>query len=214
MEAPDADTRARLLAETRADLLKRQLSNSENFDKAILSLSSAFLGFSLVFIKDMLPLRVAWLGLLYGSWVALGAAVLSTIFSFYFSQHAIDAQLRKAENYYLRDDQSAFAKGWTAKATDFANYVSGAFFVFGISLTIAFVMANFDRRTEMTNDRKTQQVSANDAACIPRMQEIPLSKGAPIPNLQPLPQSQPAAQTSNNAPAHPPATSPSGGSKR
>ncbi len=34
----------KVYAITREDLLKRSLSNSENMDKAILSLSSAFLG--------------------------------------------------------------------------------------------------------------------------------------------------------------------------
>jgi hypothetical protein len=186
----DADTKARLLADTRADLLKRQLSNSENYDKAILSLSTAFLGFSLAFLKDMLPLRAEWIGLLYGSWVTFGAAVLSTIISFYMSQRGIDAQLRKAEDYYLRDDQTALAKHWTAKATDWVNNASGAFFIIGISLTIAFVIVNFHRRVEMTSDKKPARVSVGDGASIPRMQEVPLKKGAPIPNLQPMPQSQ------------------------
>ena len=199
----DADIKARLLADTRADLLKRQLSNSENYDKAILSLSTAFLGFSLAFLKDMLPLRTEWIGLLYGSWVAFGVAVLSTIISFYMSQRGIDAQLRKAEDYYLRDDQVALAKHWTAKATDCVNSASGAFFIIGISLTIAFVIVNLDRRTEMANDKKTVQVSVGDGASIPRMQEVPLRKGAPIPNLQPMPQSQ--APQSQPAPQSNPA---------
>jgi hypothetical protein len=50
-----ATEKRRLLAETRADLLKRQLSNAENYDKAVLSLSTAFLGFSLAFLKDLAP---------------------------------------------------------------------------------------------------------------------------------------------------------------
>ena len=62
----------KLLAETRADLLKRQLSNSENYDKAVISLSTAFLGLSLAFLKDLVPIqRAEWLWLLYGSWLAL-----------------------------------------------------------------------------------------------------------------------------------------------
>ena len=55
----------KLLAETRADLLKRQLSNSENYDKAVISLSTAFLGFSLAFLKDLVPIhRAEWFWLL------------------------------------------------------------------------------------------------------------------------------------------------------
>jgi hypothetical protein len=42
-----------MYSEVRQDLLKRQFSNAENFDKAILSLSTAGLGFSLAFLKDL-----------------------------------------------------------------------------------------------------------------------------------------------------------------
>ena len=52
------------------DLSKRDLSNVENLDKAILSLSSAGLGLSLVFIKNVVELSKAnhvWV--LYGSWL-------------------------------------------------------------------------------------------------------------------------------------------------
>ena len=75
-----ATEKRRLLAETRADLLKRQLSNAENYDKAVLSLSTAFLGFSLAFLKDLAPIHLAeWRCFLYGSWMALGGSVLCTI---------------------------------------------------------------------------------------------------------------------------------------
>jgi hypothetical protein len=75
-----ATEKRRLLAETRADLLKRQLSNAENYDKAVLSLSIAFLGFSLAFLKDLAPIHLAeWRCFLYGSWMALGESVLCTI---------------------------------------------------------------------------------------------------------------------------------------
>lgn len=72
----EMDERQRIHSETRQDLLKRQLSNAENFDKAILSLSTAGLGFSLAFIKDILPLsNAAHLILLHVSWFLFGAAI-------------------------------------------------------------------------------------------------------------------------------------------
>lgn len=45
----------RLLSEARADLLKRQLSNAENYDRAILNVSTAFLGFSFLAAAQALP---------------------------------------------------------------------------------------------------------------------------------------------------------------
>ena len=203
-------TKQRLLAETRADLLKRQLSNAENYDKAILSLSTAFLGLSFAFMKDLIPPHQAeWLCLLYGSWCLLTGAVLTTIISFLVSQQAIDLQLKKAEAYYLRDDQAALTKSQIARATDWLNAASGVLFVLGVSLTTTFVVANFERRSKMSTDKEGGQVQLRQAAPIPMMQEAPLKKGAPIPNFQqvpqsPQPQSKPPAQTT---PASPPDSS-------
>lgn len=202
----------RLLAETRADLLKRQLSNAENYDKAILSLSTAFLGLSFVFMKDLVPAHQAkWLCLLYGSWGLLTGAVLTTIVSFWVSQQAIDEQLKKAEDYYVRGDQSALTKSRIARATDWLNATSGVLFVLGVSLTTTFVVANFERGTKMSTDKKGERVQVREAAPIPMMQEAPLKKGAPIPDLQQVPQGQ-APQSQPPAQSTPPAP-PSGGAQ-
>jgi hypothetical protein len=154
-----ATEKRRLLAETRADLLKRQLSNAENYDKAVLSLSTAFLGFSLAFLKDLVPIHLAELRcFLYGSWMALAGSVLCTIVSFWVSQRATDVQLKKAEDYYLCDDQSALRKSRIAKATDWVNAAAGVLFVLGLSLTTAFVSLNFERSLKMSDEKKGQQL--------------------------------------------------------
>lgn len=198
-----------LLAETRADLLSRQLSNAENYDKAVLTLSTAFLGISFAFLKDFVPIdRAVWLCLLYGSWVVLTGSVMSTIISFWLSQRAIDVQLRKAEDYYLRDDQCALNKSRVATATDWVNAVSGVLFVLGVSLTTVFVIVNLERSLKMSDDKKVENVPLREAASIPKMQEVPLKRGAPIPNFQPAPQSRPqqsqppAQSTPSAAPAN------------
>ena len=58
-QSNEHELRLKLYGETRADLLKRQLSNSENADRAILSVSTAALGFSLAFLKDIVSLQDA-----------------------------------------------------------------------------------------------------------------------------------------------------------
>jgi hypothetical protein len=67
----DKIERKRIYEALREHILKSQLSNSENFDKAILSLSSAFLGASLTFTNSIIPLKGAWyLWQLYLSWAS------------------------------------------------------------------------------------------------------------------------------------------------
>lgn len=221
MKQPNQDLTSdnlRLLAETRADLFKRQLSNAEGYDKAILSLSTVFLGFSFAFLKDVVPAHLATgLYLLYVSWVMLTAAVVTTVISFWVSQHAINVQLQKAEDYYLRNDKSAFERSRFAKITDCINLLAGVLFILGVLLTTAFVITNFERGSNMSSDNKDGRTEVRQAAPIPRMQETLSERGAPIPNLQPVPQSQqPQGQSpSQSTPAAPPSgATPSGDSKK
>ncbi len=193
----------RLLAETRADLLKRQLSNSENYDKAVLSLSTIFLGLSLTFLKDFVSIQqVVCPCLLYYSWITFGIAILSTIVSFWVSQYAINVQLKKAEDYYLNDVKDALNKSWSAKITDWVNIISGVLFVLGVSLTIAFVIVNFERSKIMDEVKKTEQISLREGTNILKKQEVPKKKGASIPNLQPTPENQPAHNQPPNQSDH------------
>lgn len=65
------------------ELSKRDLSNVENLDKAILSLSSAGLGLSLVFIRNVVKLAEAshvWF--LHVSWFMFVLAIISTLSSY------------------------------------------------------------------------------------------------------------------------------------
>lgn len=183
----------RLLAEARADLLKRQLSNTENYDKAILSLATAFLGFSFAFLKDVIPGRLPHhVVVLYLSWGSLASAVVATIVSFWVSHHGIKIQLKKAEAYYLRDDPTALAESREAKAVEWINYLSGGLFILGLVLTTAFVISNFEHRSSTMSGDSDKSVPLG--ATIPRMQEVPQTKGATIPTLQPVQSPQPQAQ--------------------
>lgn len=70
----------------RDDLFKRQLSNSETLDKAILSLSSAGIGVSLLFLKtkgSQEMTQVADVYFLHWSWGGFLFAIVWTLVSFY-----------------------------------------------------------------------------------------------------------------------------------
>ena len=132
-------------------------------------------------------------------------AVLTTILSFRVSQRAIDAQLKKAEDYYLHNKQEALSKSSSAHFTDWLNAASGILFVLGISLTTTFVIFNIERSMSMSNERNGNHVQSNDGASIPSLQMTPFHKGASIPNLQQIPQgqalqSQPLIQSTPSAP--------------
>lgn len=221
---PDyAELRQKLYGETRADLLKRQLSNSENADRAVLTVSTAALGFSLAFLKDVVPLQNAvhvWL--LYGSWSLFGAAILATLASFFTSQKAIDDQLQLAYQYYMEgNDQLAQARSRFAAVTSHLNAVGAAAFACGLLGSAGFVIVNTGKEEAMN----TKSKMVFDGANIPRMQALqsgtgtvalgatlptmqmmpstPEQRGAPVPSMQPMPAApvaQPAQQASSPAP--------------
>ena len=83
----DMSERVRIYEKTRDDLLQRQRANSENFDKSILSLSSAGLGLTISFISNIVDLSSAvYLFLLYITWILFGVSIINTIVSFLVSQ--------------------------------------------------------------------------------------------------------------------------------
>jgi hypothetical protein len=125
-------------------LLKGQMSNSENFDKSILSLSSAALGISLAFIKDIVKIndaQFAWS--LKLSWILFTIAIISTVISFATSQRSITIQLVYTEKYYLEEKiEYLNKKNWWTSITKFLNTFSAIVFVLAIILTVVFVIIN------------------------------------------------------------------------
>jgi len=205
MESDEKKRREELYAETRKDLLTRQLSNSEKFDGAILTLSTAVLGISLTFIKDIVPLsQVQDMCLIKISWWFFGFAILSTIFSFIVSQLGINTQLSYAEEYYLNNKNEYLTKtNIAAKITEIFNYSAAFFFVMALIFTIIFVSINLQGNPIMTDDDKSTKntsiknttikstkASLKEAASIPNLQRVleidPLTKAATIPNMQPI----------------------------
>lgn len=125
----------------RDDLLKRQLSNNENYDRAILTLSTAALGLTVSFIRDLQKPR--YLGWLIAAWFCLVLAIIAIIISYPISQKAIDKQLEFAKGYYLQDDESAAdAKNHLAVYHDKLVASAGFIFVAGIVFILVFFGIN------------------------------------------------------------------------
>lgn len=211
----DQELRLKIYAEARADLLKRQLSNSENADRAILSVSTAALGFSLAFLKDIVSLQDAALGFLpYLSWALFVLSIVVTLVSFFTSQQAIDDQLQLAHRYYIEHDEAAALVRTTfAVLTDRLNKAGAILLVAGLSATCIFVGVNFGKGKDVTEKKQI-----NEGASVPAMQKIPQvsgteQRGAPIPTMQTVPVKPqggapvPGLQKVPSPPVQPPAAS-------
>src|SRR5258708_16044581 len=73
-EKTEHQVRQEMFQTRRNELLAQQFSNSEGYDKAVLTLSSAFLGVSVAFIKD-----VPHYGALTGFWLIFCSCSLLTL---------------------------------------------------------------------------------------------------------------------------------------
>ncbi|NPE56467.1 hypothetical protein HLB25_19530 [Dickeya dadantii] len=185
----------------KAEIDKRELSNTDNYDKNILTLSSAGLAISLTLLKDIVSKEGPLLSFfLYSSWILFGLAILSTIASFLFSNKALAKQLSIAERYYIDGDNDAFtSKNRWGDFTSCLNWLSGSFFILAIISVIIFGLANFSKRSAMDShdDSKKSTVSRIDEGyTVPAMQKIPVDKGA-------LPPAMPKAPASNPSPVSP-----------
>lgn len=140
----DNSKKHEIYAQYRKDLLVRQLSNSESLDKAVLSLSTAFLGLSLTFIRDITPVEsTVGLCLLISSWGLFCIAIVGTLASFSTSQFGIKKQLEYAEKFYLENKEEFFNKpNPLAKVTDFLNLFSSICFILAVLFTTAYVGIN------------------------------------------------------------------------
>lgn len=187
-DSDDIDRRRQLYDRTRDDLFRRQLSNAENSDRAVLTLSAAFLALSITFISDVVHVETAaGIHILVASWVLFIAAIVLTVLSFAVSQEAINLQLKRAKEYYLDRivDAGTMANGW-ASATIWLNRGSGVCFVLATVLTVSFVIGNLEEGKAMVVDGK------NDAerfgAPVNRLDSVMTGeeKAAPVPALAPL----------------------------
>ncbi|MDH2918851.1 MAG: hypothetical protein PXX73_06635 [Sideroxydans sp.] len=214
-QSTDQELRLKFYGETRADLLKRQLSNSENADRAILTVSTAALGFSLAFLKDVVPIQTAdYSWLLYLSWVFFPAAIVATLLSFFTSQKAIAEQLDLAHKYYIEHDEGAAnLQPEYASITELLNRAGAVLLVVGLLVTCIYVFINLGKGNVMS------KIRANDGAIVPTMQNVARGlgverRGANIPAMQTVPQSGAPVPTMQQVPQPAPVapTATSGGS--
>lgn len=186
-----SSTRQRLFEQTKADVVSKQIANSTAYDTSILTLSSAFLALSVVFIKDVVaPISTAsHLLLLYLSWSCFCLAIIVTIASFMLGQWGYKALLEGAERYYLKNDGDAFRVSVTvSRRIGIANYIHGGLFVLGTILMLIFVIDNFSRLANMPDANVLK----------PSTQQ----RGQPTNTFQQLP-AKPASAPSAPQPASP-----------
>ncbi len=197
----------RIYERMRDELIQSQRINSENFDKAILSFSSAGLGITVSFISNLIDLSKAhWLITLYLTWFFFIVAIITTILSFLVSQNGINKQLDSLETIYLKEEEVDNKKiNFTSKLLNWFTAVSATAFILAISFLVIFSISNISKGAiKMSDKNKVKRTNLSEGAPINNLQKViktPLKKGLPVNNLQPVvkPSSSTSSTTNNSS---------------
>ena len=138
----DANRRQQYYA-SRDELLRRQVSNSQTLDISILSLSSAGLGFSLLFVKNIVPLKDASCScLLLLTGIMFIIAIVSTLISFFTSKRAIKTAIVRINECIRTGNELNNQTSLLDRITSALSYVSVIFYSTAVLLTFLFVALN------------------------------------------------------------------------
>lgn len=158
----------------RDDLLKRDLSNTESYDKAVLTLSSAALGFSLTAVKFIVPIESSghiWL-LIFG-WSLLVIGVISSLFAYLISNKAIEVQLNNARDYYKSGVEDAFTrKNIFLTLNKLLNQATGILLAVAITAIVVFISININQGDKNMSKDKSSGTYIEKSANIPTMERV------------------------------------------
>jgi len=127
----------------RSKLIQSQAEETHKFDKAILTLAAGAFGFSLAFIKEIVPcMRDGTFVWLLISWGCFGLSLLSTLVSFLVSQSACRKQIELVEKEFFELKKQERQKNKLAGWTFSLNVGSISAFILGVVFLVVFVVVN------------------------------------------------------------------------
>jgi len=142
-ESQNQENDYKVYSEERKALIQALAEETHKFDRTILTLAAGALGFSLAFIKDIVPdIKPGSLIWMIVSWLCFGLSLLSTLFSFLTSQSACRRQIEILEKVifekYEREKEKNIPAIWTGRL----NLFSIVTFMLGVIFLALFVIFN------------------------------------------------------------------------
>jgi hypothetical protein len=132
-------------------LAQLEQSNYENYEKTILTLSSAFLAFSLTFLSltsnhspGQLPNPPLSISILFSSWLCFGLSVIAILVDFLVGALAMRRDVQILERALKESVAARIPNPWV-KIVYLLYFVGGVLFMIGVVLLITFCVLNVDR---------------------------------------------------------------------
>ena len=127
---------------TRKSSEEKKFESEASFDKALLTLSAAILGFSITFLKENILSGINCKTAIYLSWISFFATILASLFSHKTATKAFKLQMEQIDEMY-EGKSNKIGKNKYDKQTTILNNIGGTSFVFGITLLLIFLYINF-----------------------------------------------------------------------
>lgn len=136
----EKETRREMFDKYEAELRSRELSNSQQYDKAILTLSSAGITLSVTAFKTLKENAISEdVFLLVCSWWLFVAAITLSLVGFVVGNKAIRRQIKFANDYYIQCFKDAGPKtSFLVRLNSTLNILAGITFLTAIGFTITF----------------------------------------------------------------------------
>lgn len=148
----------RIFEDARNHLNQASLKNSEQLDKAVLSLSSFGLALSLSFSKFIVPISEAdCIWVLHIAWCSFGIAIMTTVFSFVTCNSSIIIEREYIYKYYIdEDDEYATKKNTWGIVTYWLNRITVVSFLVAILSIISYVWIN-TQEPDVSKQKENQE---------------------------------------------------------
>lgn len=190
------EKRINLRNELKKEANERRHESQSQYDKYLISLSSASLGFSVAFIKDSKFLNQNYKEIIIVSWVCFVISIIITLISFKTSVRAYQKQMEDIDNIF--EGKTIYeTMNSSNKYTKFFNKINLYIFLVGIFLTFVYICSNIKEgdnnmpeEKKSTSQEQIQSDNLSDELTTNEKLEI-IKKGLvanplPIENLKPI----------------------------
>lgn len=132
------------------EILRRQLSNTESYDKSLLTIASSALGFSLLAIRYIVgPWEDAILKpFLIVAWVLMVVSITKSLVAYRVSNKALKQQERDINDYFIHGKKEARERKKAdrlSKLNEDLNNAAGITFALSVFLLVLFISLNLFR---------------------------------------------------------------------
>ena len=139
---PDVDVQKyQAYLQHRMYLIKERGDSEQSLDKALLTLSSGALAFSLTFVQEAFD-PVAFPHFLALAWGCFGISVVLTLGSFLISRNSFERAIQILDDQFEHDSWDCEHSNWWSSATTVLNVGSITMFVLALVLLLFFAIAN------------------------------------------------------------------------